>query len=151
VNDGTLLFFNFAAYSIVLVIPVAFAKAWELKKSLPLSIGRAAAVGGLANLASTVLCVLAVFAAGWVLGLLDFIAQPQAGEGDLAAVAALLPCFFLSTWADTKVGGLLLPRLPRPDVRAALVRANQLGYAMIGIVPIVRFVKSLVVNGRIIW
>jgi hypothetical protein len=33
----------------------------------------------------------------------------------------------------------------------AFLRANQLGYAMIAIVPIARFVKSAMLNGRIIW
>jgi hypothetical protein len=151
VNDGTLLFVNFAAYSWLLLIPVIGIEAWELKKALPVSTGRAAAASGLANLVSTALVTIAVLGTGWVLGFLDVIAQPQAGEGDLAVLIALVPCFFLSVWADTMIGSVLLKRLPRADVRSAFLQANQLAYSMIAIVPVARFIKSAIVNGRIIW
>ena len=150
-NDGTLLFVNFAAYSWMLLIPIIGVEAWELKTSLPVSIGRVAAVSSLANVASALLGTIAVLAIGWLLGFLDVIAQPQAGEGDVAALAALGPCFFLSVWVETRVASPLLKKGPRVEVRGAILRANLLGYAMIAIVPVVRFVKSAIVNQRIIW
>lgn len=150
-NDGTLLFLNFAVYSWLLLVPIVAIEAWELKKTLPLPTGRAAAVSSLANIVSTVLGTFAVLGAGWVLGYLDVIAQPQAGEGDVAVLVALIPCYFLSVWAETLIGSSLLKTFSRDIVHAAFFRANQLGYAMIAIVPVARFVKSAIVNGRIIW
>ena len=150
-NDGTLLFVNFAAYSWLLLLLATGIEAWELRKSLPVSPGRLAAVVCLAKLASTVLATVAVLATGWVLGFLDVIAEPQAGEGDIAALLPLVPCFFLSVWCETRVGGPLLKGIPRETVRAAFFHANQLVYAMLAIVPVVRFAKSALVNGRIIW
>jgi hypothetical protein len=151
VNSGTLLFVNFAVYSWLLFLPIIGMKAWELKKTLPVSTGRAASVAALANLASTLLATVAVLAIGSVLGYCDVIAQPQAGEGDAAVLVALVPCFFLSAWMDRLAGSTLLRQVPVEQVRSAFFRANQLGYAMIAIVPVARFVKSAVVNGRIIW
>jgi hypothetical protein len=151
VNEGTLLFVNFAVYAWLLLLPVAAVEAWELKRGLALAPARAATVSGLANLASTLLCSLAVIGAGWVLGFLDFVAEPQAGEGDLAVLVALAPCFFLSVWAETLVGAALLKSSPPGLVRTAVFRANLLGYSMLGIVPVVRFIKSAVINQRIIW
>lgn len=150
-NDGTLLFVNFAAYTWLLLVPVAGIEAWELKRALPVSLGRASAVSALANLVSAIVCTIAVLAAGWLLGFLDVIAAPQAGEGDIAVLIALVPCFFLSVWSETLVARPLLKAVPREAVYAAILRANQLGYAMIAIVPVARFVKSAVVNGRFIW
>ena len=150
-NDGTLLFVNFAAYSWLLLIPIIGVEAWELKKTLKVSVGRAAAVSSLANIVSTLLGTLAVLGTGWVLGYLDVIAQPQAGEGDIAVLVALVPCFFLSVRVETLVGSPLLMQFTREQVRSAFIRANQLSYAMLGIVPVARFVKSALVNGRIIW
>jgi len=151
VNDGTLLFINFVAYSWLLLVPTIALEARELAKTLTISPGRAAAVSGAANVGSTLLTTGAVLFTGWVLGYLDVIAQPQAAEGDIAALAAVIPCFFLSVWAQTMVGAPLLPKIPRERLRSALLRANQLGYAMLAVVPTVRFVKSALVNGRIIW
>jgi len=151
VNDGTLLFVNFAAYAWLLLLPAIGIEAWELRKTLPVTPGRALAASGLANLASTLLVTIAVFATGWVLGFLDVIAQPQAGEGDIAVLVALVPCFFLSVWCETLVGGALLKGASPETVRTAFVRANQLGYAMLAIVPVARFAKSALVNGRFIW
>jgi hypothetical protein len=151
VNDGTLLFVNFAAYAWLLLVPVIAVEARELRQGLCVSAGRAAWVSGLANLVSTLLATAAVLAAGWLLGFLDVIAEPQAGEGDIAALAALVPCYFLSAWCETLVGAPLLKPIPRETVRAAFFRANQLAYAMLAIVPVVRFAKSALVNGRIIW
>ena len=54
-------------------------------------------------------------------------------------------------WAETLVGSPLLRLFSREQVRSAFFRANQLSYAMIAVVPVVRFVKSAIVNGRIIW
>ncbi len=150
-NEGTLLFVNFAVYSWLLLVPVMAVEARELKGALSVSTGRAGAVSIAANLASALLVTIAVFGAGWVLGWLDVIAEPQAGEGDLAVLVALGPCFFISVWAETLVGAALLKPVSRDLVHAAFVRANLLAYAMLGIVPVVRFAKSLVVNGRIIW
>ncbi len=150
-NDGTLLFVNFAAYTWMVLVPVAAVEARELGRALPATLGRASAVAILANLASATLCSIAVIAAGWLLGFLDVIAEPQAGEGDVAAIIALAPCFFLSVWIETLVALPLLKAVPAGTVRAAVLRANQLGYAMLAIVPVVRFVKSAVVNGRLIW
>ena len=150
-NDGTLLFINFAAYSWLLLLPIIGVEACELKRGLKVSTGRAAAVSGLANIVSTVLGTVAVLGTGWVLGYLDVIAQPQAGEGDIAVLIALVPCFFLSVWAETLVGSPLLKQFSREQLRTAFFRANQLSYAMIAIVPIARFVKSGLVNGHIIW
>jgi hypothetical protein len=151
VNDGTLLFVNFAVYSWLLLVPVIAVEAWELKGALSLTTGRAAAVSGMANAASTLLCTLAVFGTGWVLGYLDVVAEPHAGEGDVAVLIALVPCFFLSVWAETLVGSALLKPASGDVVRNAFLRANQLGYAMLAIVPVARFVKSALVNQRIIW
>ena len=150
-NDGTLLFINFAAYSWLLLLPIIGVEAWELRRGLPVSIGRASAVSGLANIVSTVLGTVAVLGTGWVLGYLDVIAQPQAGEGDIAVLIALVPCFFLSVWAETLVGAALLKQFSREQLRSAFFHANQLSYAMIAIVPMARFAKSAIVNGRIIW
>ncbi len=150
-NDGTLLFVNFAAYSWLLLVPVIAVEARELRHGLGVSVGRAAAVSGVANLASAILVTLAVFAAGWLLGWLDVIAEPHAGEGDVAALAALVPCFFLSAWSEALVGAPLLKPASREAVRATFFRANQLAYAMLAIVPVARFAKSAFVNGRIIW
>lgn len=150
-NEGTLLFVNFAVYSWLLLLPIAAVKAWELKKNLPVTIGRAAAASGGANLFSTLVVTLAVLATGWVAGYFNFIAQPQAGEGDAAVLAALVPCFFISVWVDTRVGSTLLRNIPVADLRRAFFKANQLGYAMIGIVPVARFIKSAIYNGRLIW
>lgn len=150
-NDGTLLFVNFAAYSVLLLVPIIGIEAWELKRGLPVSIGRATAVSGLANVVSTLVGALAVLGTGWVLGSLDVIAEPQAGEGDVAVFIILVPCYFLSVWTQTLVGAPLLRRFSTDRVRAVFIRANLLGSAMIAIVPIARFVKSAVVNGRIIW
>jgi hypothetical protein len=151
VNEGTLLFINFAAYSWLLLLPIIAIEARELRTGLPVALGRAMAVSGAANLASTLLGTLAVLATGWVLGFLDVIAQPQAAEGDIAALVAVIPCFFLSVWAETVVGTPMLRQFSKEQVRAVLFRANLLGYAMIAIVPAVRFAKSAIVNGRIIW
>lgn len=150
-NDGTLLFVNFAVYSWLLLVPVIAVEARELHKGLKVPVGRAAAVSGLANLASALLATIAVLAAGWLLGFLDVIAEPQAGEGDLAVLVALVPCYFLSAWSETLVGAPLLKSASREEVRAAFFRANQLGYAMLAIVPVARFIKSAIVNGRVIW
>lgn len=150
-NDGTLLFVNFAAYAWLLVVPVIALEARELRQGLNVTLGRAAGVSALANLASTLLATLAVFAAGTLLGTLDVIAEPQAGEGDVAVLVALVPCYFLSVWCETLVGAPLLKQVPRVAVRALFLRANLLSYAMVGIVPVGRFAKSLAVNGRIIW
>jgi len=151
VNDGTLLFINFVAYAWLLLVPTIALEARELRKALAVSPGRAAAVSGAANLASTLLATVAVLFTGWVLGYLDVIAQPQAAEGDIAALVAVIPCYFLSVWAQTLVGSPLLPHIPREQVHSAVFRASQLGYAMLTIVPLVRFAKSAIVNGRIIW
>lgn len=150
-NDGTLLFVNFAAYSWLLLVPVIALEARELRQALKIPPGRAAAVSGLANLASALLVTIAVLATGWLLGFLDVIAEPQAGEGDVAALIAIAPCYFLSAWSESVVGALMLRQVPREAVRAAFFRANQLSYAMLAIVPIARFAKSLAVNGRVIW
>ncbi len=150
-NEGTLLFVNFAVYSWLLLVPVVAVEARELKGPLALETGRAVAVSGAANFISTLACTLAVFGAGWVLGYLDVVAEPQAGEGDLAVLIALVPCYFLSVWSETTVGVILLKPASRSLVHAAFARANLLGYAMVGIVPVARFAKSLAVNGRIIW
>ena len=150
-NDGTLLFINFAAYSWLLLVPVIALEARELRTVLPVALGKAVAVSSAANIVSTLLGTFAVLFTGWVLGYLDVIAQPQAGEGDIAALAALVPCFFLSVWAETLVATPLLKPISREQVRSAFFRANQLSYAMIAIVPLVRFAKSAIVNGRIIW
>ena len=150
-NDGTLLFVNFAVYSWLVLVPVICVEGYELGRTLPISTGRAAAVSALANLASVTLCTLAVFAAGWLLGFLDVIAEPHAGEGDVAALIALVPCFFLSLWAERLVALPLLRNHPREAVLGTILRANQLGYAMLAIVPVVRFLKSALVNGRLIW
>lgn len=150
-NDGTLLFVNFVAYAWLLLLPIIAIEARELRKALPVSLGRAAAVSSTANIASTLLATAAVLFTGWVLGYLDVIARPQAAEGDIAALLAVVPCFFLAVWAQTLVGAPLLPQIPRERVRSAFVRANLLGYAMLAVVPAVRFVKSAIVNGRIIW
>lgn len=150
-NEGTLLFVNFAVYSWLLLVPIILAKAWELRKTLPVTTGRIAATASLATLASTLVTTIAVLAAGWLVGLDDFDARPHAGEGDLAVLIALVPCFFISVWVDTVAGSAVVPSVPRKEVRAAFFRANQLGYAMIAIVPIVRFAKSAIWNGRLIW
>lgn len=150
-NDGTLLFVNFAVYSWLLLVPVTVVEAWELRTALPVSIRRAAAVSVIANLVSALLLTLALLATGWLLGFLDVVAQPQAGEGDVAVLVALVPCFFVSVWAETRVGSALLVQLPQADLRSAFFRANQLGYAMLGIVPVARFIKSAMINGRVIW
>ena len=150
-NDGTLLFVNFAVYSWLLLVPIVAVEARELKAALVLATGHAVAVSGVANLVSTMLCTMAVFSAGWVLGYLDVVAEPQAGEGDAAALIALVPCFFLSVWSETLAGSALLKPVSRDLVRATFVRANQIAYAMLAIVPAVRFAKSAIVNGRIIW
>lgn len=150
-NDGTLQFINFAAYSWMLLLPIVGVEAYELKRSLKVSAGRAVGVSGLANTVSTLLGTVAVLGTGWVLGSLDVIAQPQAGEGDIAVLIALVPCFFLSVWVETLIGSALLEQFPREQIRTVLVHANQLSYAMIAIVPIARFAKSAIVNGRIIW
>jgi hypothetical protein len=151
VNEGTLLFVNFVAYSLVLLVPIVAVEAWELKRGLSLTAGRATAVSGLANVVSTLVGAGAVLGAGTVLGYLDVIAQPQAGEGDIAVLVALVPCFFLSVWTETLVGSQLLRQLSVTQVRAMFFRANQLSYAMIAIVPIARFAKSAILHGRVIW
>jgi len=151
VNEGTLLFVNFAVYSWLLLVPIVAVEARELKGALALPAGRAAAVSGAANLASTLIGTIAVFSAGWVLGYLDVVAEPQAGEGDLAALVALVPCYFLSVWSETLVGSALLKPTARELVHATFARANLITFAMLGIVPVARFAKSLIVNGRIIW
>ena len=112
-NDGTLLFLNFAVYSWLLLVPIVAIETWELKKTLHLGTGRTAGVSGLANVVSTLLGTLAVLGAGWVLGHLDVVAEPQAGEGDVAVLIALVPCYFLSVWAETLVGSALLRQFPR--------------------------------------
>lgn len=150
-NDGTLLFVNFAAYAWLLLLPSTGIEAWELRKTLPVSPGRALAAAGLANLASTLLASIAVLATGWVLGFLDVIAQPQAGEGDVAALLAVVPCYFLAVWCEPLAVRPLLKGIGLQDLRAAFVRANQLSYAMLAVVPVARFAKSAVVNGRFIW
>ena len=150
-NEGTLLFVNFAVYSWLLLLPVAAVEAWELKRGLALAPARAATVSVLANLASTLLCSLAVFGAGWVLGYLDVVAEPHAGEGDIAVLVALVPCFFLSAWSETLVGAALLKSIPAEKIRTVVFRANLLGYSMLGVVPVARFVKSAIFNQRIIW
>lgn len=150
-NEGTLLFVNFAVYSGLLLLPVAAVEAWELKRGLALGPARAATVSFLANVVSTLLCSLAVFGAGWVLGHLDVVAEPNAGEGDIAVLVALVPCFFLAARVETLVGGALLKSIPAGLIRTAFFRANLLGYSMLGIVPIVRFAKSAIVNQRLIW
>ena len=150
-NEGTLLFVNFAVYSWLLLVPIVAVEARELKSALALGAGRAASVSGVANLVSTLLGTIAVFGAGWVLGYLDVVAEPQAGEGDLAVLIALVPCYFLSVWSETLVGSALLKSISRDVILAAILRANLIGYAMLAIVPVARFAKSLIVNGRIIW
>src|SRR3954463_8509971 len=112
-NDGTLLFLNFAAYSWLLLVPIVAIEAWEFRKGVPLSIGRAALVSALANLASTLLLTGLVLAVGTGLGYFDVFARPQAGEGDVAVLIALVPCFFVSVWADTQVGTALLRQIPK--------------------------------------
>lgn len=150
-NDGVLLFVNFAVYAWLLLIPVIGIEAWELKRRLALSAGRATAVSVLANLASTLLTSAAVFGAGWLLGLLDFFATTGAGEGDVLALAALVPCFFLAFWIEALVAAPLLKTVAREALRAALLQANLFSYAMLAIVPLVRFSKSAFVNGHLIW
>ena len=150
-NDGTLLFVNFAVYSWLLLLPIVAVEARELKGALRLTTGRAAAVSCVANVLSTLLCTIAVFGAGWVLGFLDVIAEPQAGQGDIAVLVALVPCYFLSARAETAVGSAMLNTVSGDRIRAAFFRANQFSYAMLAIVPVARFIKSALVNGRFIW
>lgn len=150
-NDGVLLFVNFAVYAWLLLIPVAGIEAWELKRRLALSTGRATAVSALANLASTLLTSAAVFGAGWLLGLFDFFATTGTGEGDVMALVALVPCFFLALWIETLVAAPLLKNVARDALRAAIFQANLFSFAMLAIMPLVRFVKSAVVNGHLIW
>lgn len=150
-NEGTLLFVNFAVYAWLLLLPVAAVEARELRSALALPAGRALGVSATANLFSAFLVTLAVFGTGWILGTLDVVAEPQAGEGDVAALIAMVPCFFLSVWGESAVAKMMLKRLAPERVHAAIVRANMIGYAMLAIVPVVRFVKSALVNGRLIW
>ncbi len=150
-NDGVLLFVNFAVYAWLLLIPIAGIEAWELKRRLALSAGRATAVSALANLVSTLLTSIAVLGAGWLLGRFDYFATTGTGEGDVLALAALVPCFFLALWIETLVAAPLLKNVARDTLRAALLQANLFSYAMLAIVPLVRFVKSAVVNGHLIW
>ena len=150
-NDGVLLFFNFVAYSWLLLIPIIGIEAWELRRHLTVSAGRAAAVSGLANLVSTLLGTSVVLGIGWLLGLVDVVAIPGAGEGDVSVLIALVPCYFLAVWCETLVAAPLLKGISRTDIRAAFFQVNLLSYAVLGIVPIARFVKSAIVNGRIIW
>ena len=150
-NDGVLLFVNFAVYAWLLLIPVIAIEAWELRKHLGVSRGRVAAVSSLANLASTLLGTLAVFGAGWLLGLLDIVAIPGAGEGDVAVLIALVPCFFLAVWIETLIASAMLTPISRADIHAAMLQANLMTYSVLAIVPVARFVKSAFVNGRFIW
>lgn len=150
-NDGVLLFVNFAVYAWLLLIPSAAIQARELRRELGLTAGRASAVSALAKLASTLLTSAAVFGAGWLLGLLDFIATTGTGEGDAAAMLALVPCFYIAVWIETLVAVPLTRNVTRDRLRAALVQANLLCYAMLAIVPLVRFAKSAIVNGHVIW
>lgn len=150
-NDGVLLFVNFAVYAWLLLIPSAGIEAWELRRALHLPAGRVTAVSVLAKLTSTLLVTAVASGAGWLLGLFDFIATTGAGEADAAAIVALVPCFFVSVWSETLVAARFIRNVTRDRLRAALVQANLLCYAMLAIVPLVRFVKSAVVNGRIVW
>ncbi|MSP96383.1 MAG: hypothetical protein EXR29_03975 [Betaproteobacteria bacterium] len=150
-NGGVLLFLNFAVYSWLLLIPIIAIEAWELRRHLTVNAGRAAAVSALANLASTLLATAVVLAIGWLLGLLDVVAIPGAGEGDVSVLIALLPCYFLSVWCETLVAAPLLKGISRADIRAAFFQVNLLSYSVLAIVPVARFVKSAFVNGRIIW
>ena len=150
-NDGTLLFVNFAVYSWLLLVPVVAVEAREIRNALSLPTARAAMVSSGANIVSTLLATIAVFGTGWILGYLDVVAEPHAGEGDIAVLVALVPCYFLSVWSETLVGSVLLKPVSRDLVHAMFARVNLLSYAMLAVVPVALFAKSLIVNGRIIW
>ena len=150
-NDGTLLFVNFAVYSWLLLVPVVAVEAREIRNALSLPTARAAMVSSGANIVSTLLATIAVFGTGWILGYLDVVAEPHAGEGDIAVLVALVPCYFLSVWSETLVGSVLLKPVSRDLVHAMFARVNLLSYAMLAVVPVALFAKSLIVNERIIW
>lgn len=149
-NVGVPLFSNFVAYSWLLLIPIIAIEAYVLRKRLPVTIARASAVAGMANIASTILGTVVVLGTGLLLSFLDMTELPGA-EGDLTVLIALVPCYFLSVWFETLVGSPLLKHFSREEVRAVFILANQFSYAMLAIVPIARFLKNLIVYGRIVW
>lgn len=149
-NVGAPLFFNYIAYSWLLLIPIIGVEAYVFRKRLPISIGRAFAVASVANIGSTILGTVVVLGTGLLLSVGNMTELPGA-EGDITVLIALVPCFFLSVWCETLIGFPLLKQASRDNVRAVFFLANQFSYAMLAIVPIGRFVKSAIINGRIIW
>lgn len=150
-NVGLPLFSNYIGYSWLLLIPVIGGEAYVFWKRLAISIGRASAVSCIANIASTILGTVVVVGTGLFLNFVFDASELPNAEGEIAALIALIPCFYLSVGIEARVGSPLLKQLSREDIRAAFVLANRFSYTMLAIVPIGRFIKNMIVYGRIIW
>lgn len=150
-NVGLPLFLNYIFYSWLLVIPIIGIEAYVLRKRLAVSIGRASGVASLANIASTIIGTGVVLAASLLLALGFAMTELRGAMADITVLIALIPCFFLSVWIEALVGSPLLKQVSRKNVRAVFFLANQFSYAMLAIVPVVRFIKNAIIHGQIIW
>ncbi len=149
-NTGVPLFAAFITYSWLLLIPIIGIEAYVLRYRLEISVGRASAVAGLANIVSTILGTVALVVIEFPLGFVnkDFL---PASQLDIAVLVALIPCFYLSVWIESLIGAPYLERCSREQVWDVFFLANKFTYAMLAIVAIVHFIKIMIFQAGVPW
>ena len=153
-NVAVVLFTNFVVYSWLLLIPIILIEAYVFKKRLGVSIGRALGISGLANVVSTLVGSIIIFAID-LFPVIPYPAvlteKPWGAVGDISILIVLIPCYFVSVWVEFLVGAPFLKSVPREDVRVAFYLANAFSYEMLAILPIARVIKGTIVQGGFIW
>ncbi len=149
-NAGVPLFSKFIVYTWLLLLPIVAFETYVVWKLLRVTSGRAFLAAGVANLASAFAGSLAVLGVG-LLAAGTGISEMPGAAGDLTVLLALVPCFYLSVWIETRVAAPVLKGCTREAVRRAFLQANLLSYIMLAALPIARFVKNAIVQGGIVW
>jgi len=148
-NVGVPLFVNLALYWWLLLVPIIGIEAYLVKSRFGVSLKRAAGIAGLANVASTILGTALVLAAGLLFAVAG-LSVLQGAQSDVTVLIALVPCFYLSVWFESLVASPFLKNFSRKAIWDVFFLANQVTYAMLGIVVLTRFIKSWVVNGYVV-
>jgi len=152
-NVGVPLFTYYMIYSWLLLIPIIGIEAYVLRKRLIVSVGRASAVAGLANFLSTILGTVVVL-------VIDTLVLPLAfpdfglfmgAQLDVAVLFALIPCFYLSVWFESRLAPSFLEGFSREQIWDVFFLANQFSYALLGIVAISSLIKNTIIQGQIPW
>ena len=152
-NVGVPLFTSFMLYSWLLLIPIIGIEAYVLKKQLAVSIGRASIAAGVANFLSTIVGTVVVLGTE---ALLLPLVVPGMGlfmgaQLDVAVLFALIPCFFLSVWIESRLASSFLEGFSRKQIWEVFFLANKFSYAMLGIVAITSLIKNTIIQGQIPW